>query len=168
MISALPAHRRAALCATPPRCVELAAVAHSCPVTVRLVTRESKAAVRQLTGCAPVLRLRQDSLTGSHSPRCFAPSARRPGGLRQPRATQRSRLPRLPSTTNEKGQSVERGLQVLDGAHACRALFWQSAPSLGRNQVATLRLPGRRHVQFQGRAFLVPNPSFQVSRPSES
>jgi len=38
-------------------------------------------------------------------------------------------------------------------AHACCALFWQSAPSLGRNQVAAFRLPGRRHVQFQGRAY---------------
>ncbi|MGA9054882.1 MAG: cyclic nucleotide-binding domain-containing protein [Terriglobia bacterium] len=42
-------------------------------------------AVRQLTGCASVLRLRPDSLTGSHSPSCSAPSARRPEGLRQPR-----------------------------------------------------------------------------------
>ena len=123
------------------------------------VTRELKAAVRQLTGCAPVLRWRQASLTGSHSPPCFAPSARRPEGLRQPRSTERSRLAWLPSTTNEKGQSVERGLQVLDAAHACCALFWQSAPSLGRNQVAAFRLPGRRHVRFQGRAFIGPNPT---------
>ena len=64
-----------------------------------------------------------------------------------------------PPTIYEKGQSVERGLQVLDAAHACCALFWQSAPSLGRNQVAAFRLPGRRHVQCQGRAFFVPNPA---------
>ena len=113
----------------------------------------SKATVRQLTGCAQVLRWRQDSLTGSHRPRCSAPLARRPEGLRQPRSTERSRLAWLPSTTNEKGQSVERGLQVLDAAHACCALFWQSAPSLGRNQVAAFGLPGRRYVQFQGTAF---------------
>ena len=42
---------------------------------------------------------------------------------------------------------------MLKVAHACCALFWQSAPPLGRNQVAAFPLPGRRHVHFQGRAF---------------
>jgi len=81
----------------------------------------------------------------------------------------------LPSTTNEKGQSLERAgsaesripetlrlflqMCVRRLAHACCALFWQSAPSLGRNQVVGLRLPGRRHVQFQGRAFPILNPA---------
>jgi hypothetical protein len=68
----------------------------------------------------------------------------------------------LPSTTNEKGQSVERGLQALDAAHACCASFWQSAPSPGRNQVAAFPLPGRRLVQCQGGALIVPNPAKYV------
>jgi len=52
------------------------------------------------------------------------------------RSTERSRLTCSPQppTINDKGQSAERGPQLLDAARAACALSWQGAPLLGRNR----------------------------------
>jgi hypothetical protein len=68
-----------------------------------------------------------------------------------------------PPTIYEKGQSVERGLPVLDAAHACCALFWQSAPSLGEIRLQLSDYQAVVTSSFRERRF-----SFQIRRNTES
>jgi len=79
------------------------------------------------------------------------------GPRRKPWVGEPSLTP-VPSVAAATGRGVSRSAGRSEGpppaaAHACCALFWQSAPSLGRNQVAAFPLPSRRHVQFHGRAY---------------